>query len=169
MRIRAGTSTYVVPEPRIRKRLVTLVAALDVADLVGGGTWAAQPDLRRQLHVELARRIDLDLHGQRSASQHMTAAAPLGVDKVEVVAGHVEPARVVREAEADHGPADVLELEHVLLVSDLAQGAVGRALARHRAGAHELESAVDPHGGAWVARPAVDLLEERIVLERPLH
>src|SRR3954469_11902053 len=162
MRIRAETSTYVVPEARMRKRLV----ALDVADLVRGGAQAAEADLRRQLHVELARRIDLDLHRQRSAGQHVPAATPLGVDEVEVVARHLEAARVVWEAEADHRPAHVLELEHVLLVSDLAQGAVGWALAGHRAGAHELELPVDAHGAT--RRVATKPRKESVMVEGPL-
>src|SRR4051812_24200337 len=118
MRIRAETSTYVVPEARKGKRLV---AALYVADLVRARPAAAELDARRELHVQLARRVDLDLHRQRPAGQHVPATAPLGVDEVEVMAGDVEAARVVGEAKADHRSTHIAQLEHVLLLCHLAE------------------------------------------------
>ena len=73
----------------------------------------------------------------------MAAATAVGIDEVQVVAADLDPLRVAREAEAEHRPGDVVELEHVLFGDDLGQRPVGRVLARHRAGPDRLEAPVE--------------------------
>ena len=56
----------------------------------------------------------------------MAAAAAVVVDEVEVVAGDLDPLDVGGEAEAEHRPRDLAQLEDVLVGDDLGQAA-GRA------------------------------------------
>jgi hypothetical protein len=76
----------------------------------------------------------------------MAAASAVGADEVQVVAADLDPLGVGGEAEPDHRPLDVGELEDVLVGHDLRQRPVGRLLPRHRAGADEIETPVDAHG-----------------------
>ena len=78
--------------------------------------------------------------------EHVAAAAAVGADEVQVVAADLDPLGVAGKAEAEHRPLDVGQLEDVLVGDHLGQRPVGRALARHRAGADEREAAVEAQG-----------------------
>ena len=90
---------------------------------------------------------------ERVPGRHSSTCPPraaVGGDEVQVIAVDLEPLGVVGEPEADHGAGDVAELEHALFVDDLAQRPVRGQLARDRAGADELELAVDADRAARV-------------------
>ena len=98
----------------------------------------------------------------------MAAAGAVLADEVEVVAAHLDPLGVVGEAEAEHRPRYVRQLEDVLLGDDLGQRPVGRALARHRAGADEIEAPVeaDRAGGSVRRDQLVEPGQQLGVIER---
>ena len=101
----------------------------------------------------------------------MAATAAVGADEVQVVAGDLDPLDPGREAEAEHRPLDVGQLEDVLFGDNLGQRPVGRALDRHRAGADQLEAAVEAERAGAGARRGqlVDPRQQLLVLERPLE
>ncbi len=64
-----------------------------------------------------------DRRAARAAAEHMPAVLALGVDEVQVIPLSLQPARVVREAEADDGAGHVGQLEDVLVREHLEQRA----------------------------------------------
>src|ERR687886_2232542 len=103
-------------------------------------------DAGRQLDVEVGRGIDPDHRVPDPALEHVSAAASIGADEVEVVAADLDSLGVVREAKADYGSLGAGELEYVLVGDDLGQRPVGPGLPGDRSGPDALEGAVDPHG-----------------------
>ena len=86
--------------------------------------------------MQVARLVDPHRHAARPAGQHVPTAAPIGVDEVEVIPGHLDALRVAGKAEADDRALDVVEVEDVLLVGDLGERRVRRLVSGHRARVH---------------------------------
>jgi lipooligosaccharide transport system ATP-binding protein len=126
-----------------------------------------QVDPRRQLDVEVARRVEAHPQAARAGIEDVAAAGAVGADEVKVVAGDLDPLGVGGEAEAEHRPLDVAQLEDVLLGDDLGQRPVGRLLARHGPGADELEATVeaDRAGGGAGGDQIVQPLQQSFVVE----
>ena len=113
----------------------------------------------------------IEASAQRTAAgvEDVAAAVPVGADEVEVIAADLDPLRVGGEAEAEHRPLDVLEVEDVLVGGDLGERAIGRALGRHRARPHQLEATVeaDRAGGRPLRQQSVERRQQPVVRARP--
>jgi len=127
-----------------------------------------------QLDVEVAGGIEPGPQAGAARAEYVAAAAAIGADEMQVVAGHLDPLDVSGEAEAEHRPLDVGELENVLVGDDLGQWPVGRILRRHRTSADELEVAVEADragggtGGDKPVHPCQQLLVLQPLLDLPL-
>ena len=108
--------------------------------------------------------------GGAARVEHVAAAAAVVGDEVEVVAADLDPLDVGGKAEAEHRPVHVRQLEDVLVGDDLGQRPVGRALGRHRAGADQVEVAVEADragGGAAAGVSSSSRASSSRVSQRP--
>src|SRR6476646_1412064 len=92
---------------------------------------SGQVDPRGQLHMEVARGVELSMHVPGTAVEDVAAPRAVLADEVQVVSADLDPLAVVGEAKAEHGSRDVLQLEYVLLGDNLGQRSVGRLLSGH--------------------------------------
>src|SRR5215217_2727126 len=111
-----------------------------------GGRGVREVDPRRQLDVELSRRVQTHVRRLDAAVEHMPTALPVLADEVQMPAAHLDPLGEFREAKADDRAVQAGQLEDALVFDDIRQRPVRRFLPRHRTGANQLETSVDPQG-----------------------
>src|SRR4051812_21534819 len=94
--------------------------------------------------------VDAKLAAGDLALEQVPTATPVLGDEVEVVARHVEPLGVIREAEAHEAAPDVVQLEGRLVLNHFDEGRIGLALPGHAARLDVAEKAVYSNGVAHV-------------------
>jgi hypothetical protein len=90
--------------------------------------------------MKMSADTDLDPYLARDEVQDVTAATILGVDGVDVSAGHPDPAFVRRGTKTGDIALDVEVLDHRFTPSHLHEWSVRLGLADHGAGHYPLEA-----------------------------
>src|ERR1035437_2025494 len=88
--------------------------AFDFRD--GGGMVAGEIGFEEFLGAgrskfEFRRAMNLDSHVRGTAIEHMAAGRAVGGDEMQMIAGHVDAAQIVRREKSDDGSFDVVKLE----------------------------------------------------------